>query len=65
MYEPWSVMGVDELKQPTYVMALIEAATVGNCESSDKANVAAVAARRDVDDIMAGYVGVCMCEGGW
>ena len=51
MYEPWSSRGVDELKQPTYVIAFIEA-TVGIWDSNDRASVAAVAVRRGVEYIV-------------
>ena len=49
MFSPLSVMGVDELKQPTYFCSVMPAAT-GN--SVENANEATMAARSAVDGIV-------------
>lgn len=63
MYDPWSTKGVEELKQPTYVMAFIAIDEVAaaaasatdvadeNCNIDDR-RTAAVVAVRSVDDIV-------------
>lgn len=68
MYDPWSVMGVDDLKHPTYVMAFMAieveagaASATGVADESWKIEVktrTAAEAVRNVDDIV-----MCGCVG--